>query len=433
MNIYNYQAAFGAWDKTTRAMRTAIEEWFDLYYDAAVTGRADPCQRVAYTVVNKIVKTVFAEYGTKIADPFLGKIIGTLEEQKDAAMQLALVGGECYIKPCPGAAGISFTLIPRDNVLIFARDSRGEPTDVGSVEQSTLGNHYYTLLERRRLNGDGFLTIENKLYRSLTGQTLGQQVDLNAHPAYRELASVYTFEKPLHSVGLIRMRTPMLNCVDGSAEGVSVYAAAAGLIRNIDRNEAQLCGEFTRGQSRVIASRDLLDGDKNLTDELFVGLDDDPEQVGITIFSPQLREQSYLARKQEYLRNVETIIGLKRGLLSDVNVEERTATEISASEGEYNLTVMQFQQMWERALQDTAALCAVLAELYGMTPPKDMKLAVDWGNGVLFDEEKRWADYREMVKDGLLKPEIALGWRFNLPADTQAELGAIREKYMPGQ
>ena len=433
MNIYNYQAAFGAWDKTTRAMRTAIEEWFDLYYDATVTGRADPCQRVAYTVVNKIVKTVFAEYASKTADPFLCRILAALEQQKDTAMQLALVGGECYIKPCPGSSSISFTLIPRDNVLVFARDARGEPTDVGTVEQSTLGNHYYTLLERRRLDGNGFLTIENKLYRSLTGQTLGQQVSLDAHPDYRALASAYTFEKPIGSVGLIRMRTPMLNCVDGSADGVSIYAAATGLIRNIDRNEAQLCGEFTRGQSRIIASRDLLDADKNLTDDLFVGLDDDPEQVGLTIFSPQLREQAYHARKQEYLRNVETIIGLKRGLLSDANVEERTATEISASEGEYNLTVMQFQQMWEKTLQDAAALCAVLSELYGMTPPKNLQITVDWGNGVLFDEEKRWADYRQMVADGILKPEIALGWRFNLPADTQAELTAIREKYMPGQ
>ena len=31
----------------------------------------------------------------------------------------------------------------------------------------------------------------------------------------------------------------------------------------------------------------------------------------------------------------------------------------------------------------------------------------------------------------LLKPEIALGWRFNMPADTEAELTAIRQKYMP--
>ena len=36
-----------------------------------------------------------------------------------------------------------------------------------------------------------------------------------------------------------------------------------------------------------------------------------------------------------------------------------------------------------------------------------------------------------MVARGLLKPEIALGWRFDLPTDTPADLAAIRAKYMP--
>ena len=36
-----------------------------------------------------------------------------------------------------------------------------------------------------------------------------------------------------------------------------------------------------------------------------------------------------------------------------------------------------------------------------------------------------------MVASGLLKPEIALGWRFNMPTDTEAQLAKIRKKYMP--
>ena len=101
----------------------------------------------------------------------------------------------------------------------------------------------------------------------------------------------------------------MVNCVDGSPDGVAVFAPAAELIANIDQNEAQLNGEFLRGESRVIVSADML-GKEGLEDHLFVGLDEDPERVGLTVFAPQLREQSFLARKQEYLRNVESIVGL---------------------------------------------------------------------------------------------------------------------------
>ena len=36
-----------------------------------------------------------------------------------------------------------------------------------------------------------------------------------------------------------------------------------------------------------------------------------------------------------------------------------------------------------------------------------------------------------MVAAGMLKPEIALGWYFDMPTETPEDLAAIREKYMP--
>jgi A118 family predicted phage portal protein len=167
-----------------------------------------------------------------------------------------------------------------------------------------------------------------------------------------------------------------------------------------------------------------------LEDTLFVGLDDDPEQVGITAFSPKLRTEDYLARKQEYLRNAESIIGLKRGMLSDANVEERTATEIASSAGDYNLTVIDFQQMWQKALQETAQLCATISTLYGKHVKAGI-ISIDWGNGILYDEEATWESYMGMVQAGILKPEIALAWRFDLPYKTAEQIAAIREEYMP--
>ena len=430
MSIYNYEEAFGTWDKTGKTMRAAIEDWFSLYYQSGATEQSDPCQRIAYTVVNKIVKTAFGEYRAFSEDPAAQAVLGKLDEKRKEAVQLALIGGECYLKPCPGAEGFTFTLVPRNNVLIFGRNADGEPTDIGTVEKSTAGKYYYTLLERRSVDAQGFLTIENQLFRSLSSQSLGTRIPLQNHPAYAHLPEKHRYPVALHCVGLVRLKTPTVNCVDGSADGVAVYAAAAGLIRNIDRNEAQMNGEFSRGESRVIVSADML-GKDGLQEHLFVGLDEDPERVGMTVYSPQLRERSFLARKQEYLRNVESIIGLKRGMLSDANVEERTATEITSSAGDFNLTVIDFQNMWEEAVRKTIILCDKLAQLYRLPRVVDQDFNIDWGNGILYDEERTWEDYKSMVAAGLLKPEIALAWRFNIPAGTEAELAAVRKKYMP--
>ena len=99
MSIYNYEQAFGAADKTTGAMRKAIERWFAMYYESTATESADPCQRIPYTVVNKLVKAVFGEY-TAEADTIFGQgVLKALDEKKRLAMQLALVGGSCSSSP----------------------------------------------------------------------------------------------------------------------------------------------------------------------------------------------------------------------------------------------------------------------------------------------------------------------------------------------
>ena len=430
MSIYDYEARFGAADKTTKAMKTAIEDWFDLYYRVDHEENRDPSQRIAYTVVNKLVKAVFSEYTATAEDGSYQHLVNALDTHKSSAVQLALVGGECYLKPCPAESSFQFTLIPRNNILIFGTDGEGNPVDVGTAERSAHGKYFYTLLERRSLDAQGLLTIQNQLFRSGSSDSLGTQVSLREHPAYGNLQESYRFEVPLGGIGLVRMKTPMLNCVDGSWDGVSVYAAVAGLIRNIDENEAQLKGEFARGESRVILSRDML-RDGELQDHLFVGLDEDPEAVGMTVYSPELRFEAYLARKQEYLRNVESMVGMRRGMLSDANMEERTATEITSSAGDFNLTVIEFQKMWETAQAETLKLCGKLAALYQLPLPEEMKATVDWGNSTLYDEDKIWEDYRQMVSMGLMAPEVALGWRFNLPANTEADRQVIREKYMP--
>ena len=175
-------------------------------------------------------------------------------------------------------------------------------------------------------------------------------------------------------------------------------------------------------------------GRRTFADHVFTGLDEDSETIGINIFSPELREQSFLNRKQEYLRNVESIIGLKRGLLSEVEAADRTAKEITSSEGDYNLTIIDFQSMWEEAVREAVRLCGIFGQLYHVPGAHEVdpeSVAIDWGNGVLYDDEAAWADKKDQVARGLLKPEIAVGWRYGMPYETEAQRNKIREKYMP--
>ena len=118
-----------------------------------------------------------------------------------------------------------------------------------------------------------------------------------------------------------------------------------------------------------------------------------------------------------------------------MEASERTAKEITSSEGDYNLTIIDFQEMWEDAVREAVRVCSVLGRLYkvytGPDVDPDKDVVISWGNGILYDEDQVWVDLKGMVAAGLLKPEIAVGWYFDMPIETEADLAKVREKYMP--
>ena len=245
---------------------------------------------------------------------------------------------------------------------------------------------------------DGFLTIRNMLFRSDSRDVVGIRVPLSALPEYENLPEEYTYPQRLDGLGMIHARMPMMNCVDGSTDGVSVYAPAVAAIHNINQNEAQLSGEFQRGESRVFASSDLFRKEKGtdgrmrpvLTDTIFSAVDTGPEDVPITIFSPELRDESFKRRREGYLRSIESIIGLQRGLLSDVQEQERTATEITSSKGDYALTVEDLQGVWRDAVKEAMRVCGILGPLYGVPDAHEIPAdgwSIDYGDGILGDDE----------------------------------------------
>lgn len=440
--IHNFEQAFGSKDITTSPMKQAIKLWFSMYFDVETTEGMDGCHRIPVAIVNKLYKTTFSEYEVTInggKQQFMNRCLANLEHQKKKAMQMALIGGKCFIKPIPMRDSFQFNIIRRDCFIPLSVDDNGRNTSIGTIETTFVGDKYYFLLEKRTVDVNGFLTIESKLFSSTTKDVLGFQVPLDTLEKYAELKDVLKLPKPTWNLGMVPLCTPMENMIDGSPDCVSIYAAAVDLIQNVNRNEWLLDREFENGASRIIASEDMLSvnnrGEKKLADDLFVGVDDDPDSVGITIFSPNLREASYLARKQELLRNIESLVGLKRGILSEVEAAERTATEITSSAGDYNLTIQDFQSAWEDMLRELMTTCDILGQMYGLCNSSyfdsERDLVIDWGDGVLFNRDKVWSEYTSMVAAGLLKPELAIAWYFNLPHETPADLEKIRMDYMP--
>lgn len=423
-DVVNTAQGFGSPDVTTSAMNAAIKEWFAAYFRQTPDRKKDPSTRLAYTIVHKLDKGVFAEYKSDILDKnrtakgaWMDANLSRLDLAKSDIMQWMLVGGEVYVKPVPrirpdGTMIFSPQVIRRNNAAILARDGDGRITGIGTAEESTRGGKYYTLLEKRTVDAAGYLTIENKLFEASDHNSLGTRVPLARLAQYEALPDRYTYPRPVGGLGLAVLRVPLVNCVDGSADAVSIYEPAMQVIQNVDHMEYLHGKEFELGRHRIVAPGEMLrsgpDGERRLEDSVFENIGpaftNDQQRAGLTVFSPQLRQEAYEARTQEYLRTIENLIGLKRGLLSDAQEVERTATEIASTAGDYNLSLQDLQSVWFDGVREYLRICDILGQMYGYCDQSawsvEDQLAVTWGNGVLYDPDKEWQQECELVRMG---------------------------------
>ena len=431
------EQAFGKHDVTSAKMRGALREWLDLYYGAPRSGE-DPAPRLAALIVAKLCRTVFAEYDTRLdggADDLTRGSLTALNAVARLAMQYALMGGECLLKPVLAGGALDFVPIRRDCYVPLARDAHGNLLAVGTME-CTAGAPPATPCWNAGWPG----RTASPSRRGSLSSTARPWAAACRWPPWTPAPTWC----PSSSCPACRgwgwpccaPRWPTVWTAPRRREHLRPGGGTAPR-RGPLRGTAQ--PGIRQRASRVFASEDLLrpdlHGRRALQDDLFVGLPDDPSNLGVTVYSPALREESYLARKQDLLRGCESLIGLRRGILSETEAEAepRTATEITATSVDYDLTIRDLQAVWETAAREALTICQALGGLYGLraADAAPVILTIDWGDGVLYDRSRVWEEQRQMVADGLLRPELALAWYYGLPHETEADLRRIRDRFMP--
>ena len=436
LNNSDIQTAFKVSDTTTTEMQTRLDMCRQAYYRAIKSVDKNAALNLPFTIVNKLTKTMFSECTITANDDFYKDFIKQVNKKKTEIMSKLLYGGSVILKPYVTPSDkLGFVVVARENYIPVGRDFDGNLIEVILSEVTEKGACYYTLLEKRKITNNGCL-IEYKLFESEIKGVLGKQINLSY--LYSDMPESFMLDTD--SLGLIEIKTPLLNDIDTSRDGIPVFEPALEIIDLCNENEAQLKDEFKLGQSRIIVSDDMFRknslGEPVVTDKVFVSLDLDPAEQsgsGITIFNPELREQSYIARKNEYLRAIESVIGLQRGLLSDVNQQEKTAKEIGSSEASYNLTIVDFQNCFKTGIEELAGVWADFGKIYKIKGAKDYEdelISFDFGDGVLYNRDKVFSELLGLCAAGLIKGEVVVAWYYDIDLSTPEGEEAVK-KYMP--
>lgn len=434
--------AFDACDTTSLEMRRAIVEWFNLYFEThACCCDSNSGMRLPYSIVDAASNAVFGEYEYNVDDDRIGEIdsaMEALDSIRDAVFQYATIGGESLIKLVPNADTRSFDyrVIRRDACAVLARDIKGKITSIGMVEYSQRKDTFYTLCEKRSLDHNGMLTIGYRLFAGVEdpscGGNIGSRVPLWSVPEYSELEESTTIPQPTFSLGLIQCDMPMVNCVDGSKEPVSLYAAAVKEIICAYRHAERTEWEYAATRPKLIVTDDIVMKDRwgnavetpdyiQAIDVTGAGGGDNP----VTLYSPTPKQTELEARMNQHLRNIENLLGFRRGQFSNADIEEKTATEILTTSARFALTVKSLQDVWEDTVNEFVRVVATLGKQFfgwGYNLDALPEITISWGNGVLYDEDKVYQRLHDAAYEGLIRPEVyvaeLLGETFN-PDDTE--------------
>lgn len=447
------KTVFGEPVAITESMRLALLEWQRLFY-------AGGSERPALTVVSQIYAALCGDAALQVMDTAetdtatddrRDELVQRLTDKWPEIVQFLMASGEMFVKVQPVNGLLEFNAVPHFNYDVLHRDVTGEPDDVVLYLDSQKGGLYYTLHERRYRAGAtvtqddgtteevGMLHVDYKLTESHDANLLGAEVPLSK--LYPELQPS-TVVPGVSKLGMEWVRMPVINSVDGSPDGCSIYSPAADEIMRLCRQDERSDREFLLTEPRVIVHEDAADVDtyqdletgqiKNrsvaLPDYMYPLQGTDNSQP-ITVYNPVPNQEQMEAKANEIKRNIENIIGLRPGLLANVQLEERTATEVQANTDRYAALTESIKRVCDGLLHGLTQLVIEWGVYVdGPVLADNAELGMAWGNGVLYDADKDYARLQDMVDNYGLDSAYLLHW-LEIKALSAEEVAEIRAKY----
>lgn len=406
-------------------MIDAINEWKRM-----MNGEADwitdyvESLKIEEGICREFADATLIEMETRISIDSLDKKYQKAIADLNENMQEGLGLGSFVLKPI-GNSGSEFVSADKFVPITFGDD--GKPLDIGFLTVKRVGqNDYFTRFERHYFT-NGNLTIENKCFHSQDPSDIGQTCSLEEVPEWATINPGPVIYPGMQQMDFGYYRNPIKNRIDGSACGVSIFEAAKGRIRKADIQGARLDWEYDSGERAIHVDDRALKKDRKtgrfgmakLNKRLYRGLnlDDGKDKELYKEYSPEMRDEAYKRGLEEYKREIEFIVGLAYGDLSDAQEVEKTATEIKISKARKYNRVTAIQSNLEECLEDFAAGLAFYNGLY----TSGYEFMCKFNDSILTDEESERQQDRQDVSMGVMSHlEYRMKW-YNEDEETAAE------------
>jgi len=204
------------------------------------------------------------------------------------------------------------------------------------------------------------------------------------------------------------IKSPINNRKANDKYGVPITYGCEATILEIRQTLKQLVKEYELKETFVGADATLFNGKNKLPDsglfKRFNSTSDDFFQV----YDPEFRD--YTIRLQELYKRLEHEIGTSYGILSEVDTNNATATEIKRALYDTFTIVDDMRSNIEKGLEDFFYACNVLANAYNLSPQGEYNVSFDWSYGLIEDTQQEWSQLTYAQSKGVVSKVELRQW-----------------------
>lgn len=204
------------------------------------------------------------------------------------------------------------------------------------------------------------------------------------------------------------IKSPINNRKVNDKYGVPITYGCESTIKEIKETIKQLVREYELKQAFVGADVTMFNGKNALpSNGLFKKIESGDDNF-FEVFDPAFRP--YTDRLQELYKRLEHEIGTSSGILSEVDTQNATATEIRRGMYDTFTIVDDMRTNIEKAMEDFLYSANVLANAYNLSPQGEYELGFDWDYSLLEDNQEAFTQLMTANGKGIISNVEVRQW-----------------------
>lgn len=333
----------------------------------------------------------------------LSKTANSMWKKAKKIVSMAFGYGGVIIVPYVKGGKIYYNLVPQDRLTIDETDGElitgatvlAEKKIVsGTISQTT----YLRWTNYKIKNGNMVITQQ---YSDENGKKIPTP------DFWKDIQEVRTITN-VNRVLFGYIKSPINNRKANDKYGVPITYGCDATILEIKQTMKQMIREYELKEVFVGADVTLFNGKNALPQNgLFKKIEATSDDF-FEVFDPQFRD--YTTRLQELYKRLEHEVGTSYGILSEVNSQNATATEIKKANYDTFVLCDDMRSNIEKGMEDFFYACNVLANAFYLSPQGEYEVNFDWSYSLLEDTQTEWTQMTWAESKGIISKVELRQW-----------------------